>query len=207
MQSRLEQYLDQVEQELKALPSWEREEWREEARQHLGALVEAHEELGSSREEALQAALAQFGPARSLGRALRSASSVGLAHRRASRELAWSMHVLAWDTVVTVAAMNLLVDGGAARWAALLVLLVGHAIGGAVLGRMTGRSSLSRWVVLPYLLMLLAAVLLPGEGPAFPVGTLAAGAAATLGSLLLGSHAARLSACSAGKEAAERQIG
>ena len=39
LHDRLEGYLDEVETHLRALPEWERIEWREEARQHLADLT------------------------------------------------------------------------------------------------------------------------------------------------------------------------
>ena len=56
-QSRLDAYLDQVEQHLTSLPERERWEWRREAAQHLGALADAEEELGLDRVAAEEAAI------------------------------------------------------------------------------------------------------------------------------------------------------
>lgn len=74
MHSQLEEYLDNVEKPLAPLPTQAREEWREEARQHLESLVAAHEELGSSQEEAVEAALLQFGDAQTIGQQVRAAT-------------------------------------------------------------------------------------------------------------------------------------
>src|SRR5688572_116869 len=82
---RVEEYLDRVCGQLPAdLTLARRREVREELRTHLGALVEAHRELGASEEEAVEAALRQFGDARRLAREWRKAAApapwkVGLA--------------------------------------------------------------------------------------------------------------------------------
>jgi hypothetical protein len=78
MHSRLERYLEELERPLTALTPEARAEWREEARQHLAALAAAHEELGSSPEEAVEAALRQFGDARQIGRQVQQSSPEGL---------------------------------------------------------------------------------------------------------------------------------
>ena len=72
--SRLEHYLDEMERPLTRLSAETRREWREEARQHLLDLVAAHEELGASPQEAMEAALRQFGDARQIGRQLQRAA-------------------------------------------------------------------------------------------------------------------------------------
>jgi hypothetical protein len=72
--SRLEQYLDELERPLAGLSEGVRSEWREEARQHVLGLAAAHEELGSSPDEALEAALRQFGNARRIGEQVRQFS-------------------------------------------------------------------------------------------------------------------------------------
>lgn len=72
--SRLEQYLDEVSRPLTPLGETARREWREEARQHLDDLVAAHAELGASENEAIEAALHQFGDAAKIGRAVRRES-------------------------------------------------------------------------------------------------------------------------------------
>jgi hypothetical protein len=64
MPSRLEQYLDEVTQPV-AAPH--RAEWREEVRQHIEAMTAAYEEIGHSRDEAMEQALTQFGDARTVG--------------------------------------------------------------------------------------------------------------------------------------------
>jgi hypothetical protein len=73
MQNRLDLYLMQVDERLGTLPVWRRVEEIEEVRQHLQALVDAYIELGQSEEEALTAALAQFGSAPATARGLRRA--------------------------------------------------------------------------------------------------------------------------------------
>src|SRR5947209_3644884 len=71
--SRLDEYLDRLSEPVTVLSAREQQEWREEARQHLLCLAAAYEELGSSPEEALEAALRQFGDARQIGRRLDAA--------------------------------------------------------------------------------------------------------------------------------------
>jgi hypothetical protein len=68
MQSPLEQYIEEI---TRPLPLAEREEWRTEVEQHLDALIAAYEELGHSREEAVQLAAARFGAPERLGRQMR----------------------------------------------------------------------------------------------------------------------------------------
>jgi len=70
MHSRLEQYLQTVEQNLHALPAEERHNELNEIRLHMEALVEANRELGSTEEEAVSQALAQFGRAQTVGKEL-----------------------------------------------------------------------------------------------------------------------------------------
>ncbi len=71
MDSRLEKYLQTVEVELDGLREQQRESELREMRQHLEAIVARLVEGGLSREEAIEAATAQFGAARSVGRELR----------------------------------------------------------------------------------------------------------------------------------------
>lgn len=65
MSSRLERYLDEIS---KPLPEPQRSEWREEVRQHLEALIAAHQELGLSRDAATEVAIASFGEAQIIGK-------------------------------------------------------------------------------------------------------------------------------------------
>lgn len=78
MHVRLEAYLEELERPLEGLSVEARREWREEARQHLVALVEAHEELGRPPEEAVEAAIASFGDPVHLGREMRKELTPGL---------------------------------------------------------------------------------------------------------------------------------
>src|SRR5438105_1069741 len=65
-----DEYLAQLSRQLDLAPhAWSRE-LRQELRQHLEALVAAHMELGSSPEEAIAAALRQFGDPVLIGRRL-----------------------------------------------------------------------------------------------------------------------------------------
>ena len=66
---RIEEYLDRVCARLvDDVPRERRLELRTELQAHLEALVRAREELGASSEEAVSAALAQFGDAAAVGR-------------------------------------------------------------------------------------------------------------------------------------------
>jgi len=66
----VEDYLDHVSAQLLALPQARRTELRREIGQHLRASAAAHEELGSAPDEAVRAAVRQFGDARTVGRNL-----------------------------------------------------------------------------------------------------------------------------------------
>ena len=71
VQARLEDYLDKVCASLAYdMPYAVRREWRGEMRIHLESLVTAHIELGDAPEVAVEAALAQFGAARTVSRQL-----------------------------------------------------------------------------------------------------------------------------------------
>ena len=61
---RVERYLRDISA---PLPAQEQAEWRSEAYQHLDSLIAAHQELGLSHEEAIDAALHSFGEARKIG--------------------------------------------------------------------------------------------------------------------------------------------
>jgi hypothetical protein len=72
MNTRLQQYLDELEQPLRRrLPEETRREWRVEAEQHLESIVAAHEELGVPAEAAIEAAVRQFGDAGVIARDIR----------------------------------------------------------------------------------------------------------------------------------------
>jgi len=77
MHSRLEQYLQTVEQNLRSLPAEERHNELNEIRLHMESLVEANRELGSTEEEAVTQTLAQFGRAQHIGKDLSSAHQWG----------------------------------------------------------------------------------------------------------------------------------
>lgn len=67
--ARLEDYLDRVVAPLiDDVPRARRRELRAELSAHLEALIEAHIELGSTPEEAMTAAIRQFGPPRQVGK-------------------------------------------------------------------------------------------------------------------------------------------
>ncbi len=64
----VEHWFQRLNAPLKRLPAGERAEVHQEVRQHLEALAEANEELGSSPSEALELALQQFGDPSKFGR-------------------------------------------------------------------------------------------------------------------------------------------
>src|SRR5579859_4441771 len=75
----LETYLDTLCRPLaEATPPEEQRAIRDEMRAHLLALAAAHEELGNTPEEAMQAALRKFGSAQKVGAALRNEHVSGL---------------------------------------------------------------------------------------------------------------------------------
>lgn len=74
MDKRLSKYLQTVESELRGLPEQQREAELREMRGHLEAIVARLMEGGASEAEAVEAAIAQFGAARKLGRELQRAS-------------------------------------------------------------------------------------------------------------------------------------
>lgn len=74
----LEQYLNELERSSGDLSSQERTEWREEVRQHLMEMARAHEAVGLSPEEAMTAALRDFGNARQIGSRAAECSGKGL---------------------------------------------------------------------------------------------------------------------------------
>jgi len=160
---RLEGYLQTMEQHLGGVSAAGKQEWRAEAQAHLLALVEAHEELGATREEAVEAALKQFGSGKQIGRALAEAA------RRAEpfpgRELAWCLGALFWNTFLW--RMFMLADPEMGPRPALLCILfaLGHLLTALVLARVP-RVRLSKWALhapfAPYLLfnMLLTAEVL-----------------------------------------------
>ena len=65
-----EQFLARLNKPLRWMPRSARVELHAELRQHLDALIAAHEELGSSPEEAFDLALHQFGDPAKIGRKL-----------------------------------------------------------------------------------------------------------------------------------------
>lgn len=66
----IEVYFARLDTQLRPLPEEQRRELEQELRQHLAALVAAHEEIGRSPEEATAAALARFGDPVRIGRRL-----------------------------------------------------------------------------------------------------------------------------------------
>jgi hypothetical protein len=66
----IDAYFAQLNAQLRHLPEEQRRELEQELRQHLAALVAAHEEIGRSPDEATAAALARFGDPVRIGRQL-----------------------------------------------------------------------------------------------------------------------------------------
>lgn len=168
---RLEEYLQAMEQHLDGVSPEARREWREEAHGHLLALVEAHEELGASRAEAVEAALKQFGNEKQIGRAL--ASATRHAEPVPFREAAWCLGALFWNAWLYRMCMESELQFPPA------VLGVGIALGhlGTALVLARVRSvRLSRWAVrVPFVIYAVFNVLFTGTllsallrgGPAF----------------------------------------
>lgn len=71
--SELEHYLETIEARLKGLPSAQRQEEVREIRQHLEALVAGHRIAGLGEDEAVEAAIRQFGHAEQVGQELSKA--------------------------------------------------------------------------------------------------------------------------------------
>jgi hypothetical protein len=213
--NRLDEYLDECEAPLARLPITERDEWRDEARQHLLALVEAHVELGVSEEEAVEAALRQFGEPRQLGKKLaaalrRTGCSRAEAHRRGV--FAWT---LAWNLGFAVLAASRLlltppeagtgpwgpaatawsVAGGAAVWA------MGHVLAKVMLREEAGERRVLPFLGMSYVGFTLAAFWVTGTLPLLtPANWLATACslASTLGVGWLAAHLAarrRAKAC------------
>ncbi len=67
-QTETEDWFQRLNTPLKRLPAQERAELHQEVRQHLEALAQAHEELGSPSDEAWSLSLAQFGDPAKIGR-------------------------------------------------------------------------------------------------------------------------------------------
>ena len=86
MSNRIEQYLEEISRPL-AEP--QRSEWREEVRQHIESLVAAHQELGLSRDDAVEAAIASFGAAQNIGADVKR-ETANLGHSSATLAL-WGM--------------------------------------------------------------------------------------------------------------------
>ena len=69
-QTETEDWFQRLNAPLKRLPAQERAELHQEVRQHLEALAQAHEELGSPSDEAWSLSLAQFGDPAKIGRCM-----------------------------------------------------------------------------------------------------------------------------------------
>lgn len=202
---RLEAYLDECEVPLARLPVTERAEWRDEARQHLLALVEAHLEFGASEEEAIETALQQFGEPRRLGKKLaaarrRTACSRAEAHRQGVA--AWS---LAWSVgfAVLVASRLFLTppDAGSGPWGtaaaawsvaiAVAVCAAGHVLAKAMLRPGAGERRVWSFLGMSYVAFTLTALLVTGTLPLMTPVRWVATACSIAGTLALGWLAAR----------------
>ena len=72
--SQLDHYIETIEARLKSLSPARRQEEMQEIRQHLEALVAGHRIAGLSEDEAVEAAIRQFGHAEQVGQELSKAS-------------------------------------------------------------------------------------------------------------------------------------
>jgi len=100
-----EEWFQKLNRPLRHLPASERTEAHLEVRQHLEALAAANEELGSSREEAWEFALAQFGDPARIGQKLYQEwrqSKTGLRAGLNAVIFGTSLHLL-WGVTTTVA--------------------------------------------------------------------------------------------------------
>lgn len=203
---RLEAYLDECEAPLARCTGTERAEWRDEARQHLIALMELHVELGASEEEALEAALRQFGEPGRLGKKLATAMhrtgspSAGSHHRGI---VAWT---LAWDLGFAVIAITRLLwtppDAGNGSWGpaatawsmtgAAAICVAGHLLAKGMLGRAAGKHRVPLFLAITYVGYTLAALLLTGTLPVMTPTHWLATACSVVGTLGAGWLAASL---------------
>jgi len=103
MHSPLEQYVDTLGQELKALPIHERLEQMDEARAHLDGLSVAYQELGHTTEEAEQHAIVQFGEAVAVAKALnRTAVKQRWCHAAGVAAIYWGIQQFLWSGCYTL---------------------------------------------------------------------------------------------------------
>jgi uncharacterized membrane protein len=162
----LDEFLDQLERPLHRLSVSERQEWREEARQHLVYLAEAHEELGASPDEALQAAMRQFGNPQRISRELVAASQGP--ERRI--QAAYSTAVLLssatlYREVLTAPRV------GHHVLIALAVLALGHFLLAGVLGRVSSTKVSRAWLIWPFTpLLVITAVFIAAALPQVLLG-------------------------------------
>lgn len=170
MPQKLEQYLDSLEKPLARLTPQERQEWRTEVAQHISSLAEAHTELGATEQEALEAAIAQFGDAKVVAHRLRQEA----AYRRITfspfQAITSALLVLILAQVAVLVFMGVLAAINIrAGWmlpysalcvASFLLFLSGPILGGILLGRMLPRwrivrDSFSTRTVIFFVLMIL----------------------------------------------------
>jgi hypothetical protein len=108
-----DEYLGQLSRPLGLAPHEWSDELRQELRQHLEALVAAHIELGSSPEEAVAAALRQFGDPVLIGRRLSRESLPHPAGWPFRPDRRWPRWVIAG---VSICAGGLTLASGVASW-------------------------------------------------------------------------------------------
>lgn len=114
--SRLGAYLNRLERPLASLPEDLRREWREEARQHLAALIEAGSANGLATEAAEDAAFHEFGDPDRIGRDV---------YLQLRRQAAWRYTPgFAWAIAALVLCVVGSVEIGAFFWFAPLELIV-----------------------------------------------------------------------------------
>jgi hypothetical protein len=194
--NRLEEYLDQLERPLTALSPTARREWREEAHEHLQSLIAAHEELGSSPEEAVEAAVRQFGDAARIGRGLRSVARRRRRTTPADRE---ALTMAVWNIGLAGVFGALMRQPGA--FDHLMEVGIGLGIAYGLMGAILGRSQralrprslalFTCWAGSSSAAAYLALLAIPGlqgrEGIAAIIAASALSAAAALGGLFLGA--------------------
>ena len=175
----LEVYLDECEAPLARLPETERAGWRDEAQQHLVALVEAHIELGASEEEAVEAALRQFGEPNRLGKKLavamrRTACPRAEAHRRGVA--GWT---ITWNLVFAMLVSSRLLltppEGGSGAWGSavaawslggvLAIFLAGHLLAKVMLRQEAGDRRVWSFLGMSYVGFTVAGLLATGTLP------------------------------------------
>lgn len=149
MSRQLEVYLAEIEQQLGGLPSHTRLDVIAEVREHLLALVAEQQRRGLAEDEAVAAALGQFGDARRIGRRLRQAHQPGSLGQA-------TVTGLRWFGLATLVNVSALFFGGipAGVVPELLYAVIGYLllfwliwIGPFVAGLATGITAASKGVI------------------------------------------------------------